>query len=96
MKVTWVDDRNGVSGEGRARSLESDTGAFWFFSPNNLELVIKVLDGRAFNGKFGVLRSALRRLLRDHRRGHVPGVTKTYSNPTGNLASVAETAAFEP
>lgn len=31
-------------GPGMARAETSDSGAFWFFSPDNLEIVLKVLD----------------------------------------------------
>jgi hypothetical protein len=30
----------------------SDSGIFWFFSPDNLELLVKVLDGCAVNGHY--------------------------------------------
>jgi hypothetical protein len=30
--------------------LGADTGYFWFFEDTNVELVVKVLDGRAING----------------------------------------------
>ncbi len=36
---------DGQSGAGHARPLTADSGAFWFFGPENLELVAKVLDG---------------------------------------------------
>src|SRR6478672_9469966 len=42
-----------------AISLTNDSGYFWFFSPNNVELVVKVVDGRAFNGFFWVFVGAL-------------------------------------
>ena len=34
----------GQSGEGRAVELTSDTGYFWFFNDENVEIVLKVLD----------------------------------------------------
>lgn len=36
-----------------------DTGMFWFFSPDNVELVVKVLDGCALNGHRWVLMGGL-------------------------------------
>lgn len=97
VAVAWIDERNGFEGLGRARPLEPDTGAFWFFSSNNLELMVKVLDGRAFNGRFWVFYGALSDVRYEITvRDTLRGVTRTYSNPTGNLASVADTAAFEP
>jgi hypothetical protein len=34
----------GSTGEGQGIELTHDTGYFWFFNPNNVETVIKVLD----------------------------------------------------
>ena len=39
--------------------MTDDTGAFWFFDPENVELAVKVLDGRAINGRFWVYFGAL-------------------------------------
>ena len=78
-----------------AASLTSDTGYFWFFSPNNVEVVVKVVDGRAFNGFYWVFYGALSNVaytvtVTDTQTG----VTKTYTNDAGVLASRADTAAF--
>src|SRR5262249_11938062 len=40
-------------------SLTSDGGAFWFFEPDNLELVVKVLDGCAVTGRHWVFATGL-------------------------------------
>jgi hypothetical protein len=39
-------------GKGQAVPLTADTGLFWFFGNSNLELIVKVLDGRPVNGHF--------------------------------------------
>ena len=39
---------------GHPVALSGDTGYFWFFGTANVELVVKVLDGRALNGRFWV------------------------------------------
>ena len=39
--------------------ITSDTGYFWFFDDANVELVVKVLDGRSVNGHFWVFFGAL-------------------------------------
>jgi photosynthesis system II assembly factor YCF48-like protein len=93
--VTWRARDIGANGTGQAIPMTSDTGSFWFFSSNNLELVVKVLDGRAFNNKFWVFYGALSNVeytitVTDTATGKV----KTYFNPQGQLASVADTAAF--
>jgi hypothetical protein len=75
--------------------LTGDTGSFWFFSPNNVELVIKVVDGRTFNGFFWVFYGALSNVEYTVTvTDTLTGVVKTYENPAGTLASVADTAAF--
>jgi hypothetical protein len=94
-QVNWRAVNIGTSGVGQAVRLTSDTGYFWFFSGNNIELVLKVVDGRSFNGRFWVFYGALSDVeytitVTDTQRG----VSKTYFNPQGQLASVADTAAF--
>ncbi|MEP6802720.1 MAG: hypothetical protein ABJC07_12310, partial [Acidobacteriota bacterium] len=95
VQVRWQVPSQGTSGQGTAVALTGDTGYFWFFSSNNVELVIKVVDGRAFNNKFWVFYGALSDVqytitVTDTQTGQV----RTYSNPSGQLASVADTAAF--
>jgi len=49
--VAWTAPGLG-SGAGQAVPLTADTGLSWFFSSSNLELTVKVLDGRAVNRHF--------------------------------------------
>ena len=51
--------RQGKSGHGAAVPVTADTGYFWFFTSTNVELMVKVLDGRGVNGKYWVLYGAL-------------------------------------
>ncbi len=44
VEVSWR-DFVGDTGFGTGALLTSDTGYFWFFDPENIELVVKVLDG---------------------------------------------------
>ena len=99
VRITWVDAAANpfysAQQPGTPVPLVSNTGAFWFFSPDNLELVIKVLDGRAINGHWWVFYGALSNVeytitVTDTQTGAV----KTYFNPQGQLASVADTEAF--
>ncbi|MEM8964448.1 MAG: hypothetical protein AAGD38_23380, partial [Acidobacteriota bacterium] len=48
ITVTWR-TLSGEVGRGKVVPITGDTGSFWFFSDDNLELMIKVLDGRALN-----------------------------------------------
>src|SRR5687768_8506772 len=93
-EVRWRDFQ-GNTGAGRAVRLTPDTGYFWFFSDSNVELVVKVLDARGFNGHFWVFFGALSNVeytltVTDTANG----ASKTYHNPAGRFASVGDTAAF--
>jgi hypothetical protein len=94
VAVTWQTPARGT-GPGHARPLTDETGAFWFFGPDNLELAVKVLDGRAVNGRFWVFYASLTDVefaltVTDTETGNV----RTYVNPAGRLASLADTAAL--
>ena len=95
VQVAW---RAGASsGNATAVPMSSDTGHFWFFNRENVELVVKVLDGRTINSRFWVFYGALSNVeytitVTDTQRGSV----RTYFNPEGQLASVADTSAFLP
>jgi len=94
VAVAWT-DFGGHSGSGTAVQLTADTGSFWFFDAGNIEIVLKVLDGRGLNGHFWVFYGA----LSDVRytltvTDTLTGAVRTYNNPAGRFASVADTAAF--
>jgi hypothetical protein len=94
VSVDW-NTLDGRSGQGQAIALTGDTGYFWFFSSANVELVVKVLDGRSVTGHFWVFYGALSNVHYTIRVTDTQsGVTKTYENPQGTLASVADTSAF--
>lgn len=94
VRVNW--ETSDAAGPARAVPHSDDTGFFWFFGENNLELIVKILDGRIHNGHFWVFTGALSNV------GYEIEVTdtltneaKTYANPPGRLASRADTAAFQ-
>jgi hypothetical protein len=94
VQVQW-ELPTGERGEGHPVALSGDTGYFWFFDPANVELIVKVLDGRPLNGRFWVFYGALSNvrytlIVTDT----VTGAVKAYVNPQGQLASVADTSAF--
>lgn len=89
------EDPNGTGGDGMARPLETDTGAFWFRRATNLEVTVKVLDGRNSNGFFWVFFASMTNVSFELEvLDTVTGARKTYTNPQGTLASVADTKAF--
>ncbi|HWM91191.1 MAG TPA: hypothetical protein VN493_10520 [Thermoanaerobaculia bacterium] len=93
-EVSWRDFQ-GKQGTGKAVSLSGDTGYFWFFDPNNVELMVKVLDGRGINGSYWVFYGALSSVQYTLRiTDTVTGRVRTYQNPSGKLASASDTGAF--
>ena len=95
VEVEWQSNMTGQGGVGTALPISEDTGAFWFFDAANLELMIKVLDARAINGRFWVFYGALSDVeYRITVTDTVTGAFKIYVNPQGTLASVADTEAF--
>jgi hypothetical protein len=96
VEVSWRDSRD-RTGVGQAVPITADTGYFWFFSESNIELVVKVLDARAVNGKYWVFFGALSSVQYDLKvTDTTSGASKTYHNPLGQFASVGDTAAFDP
>ncbi len=94
--VEWSVPPQQKTGSGAGVALTGDTGYYWFFSPANIELVLKVVDGRTFNGKFWVFYGALSNVeytitVKDTKTGAV----KTYVNPYGTTASLADVNAFD-
>jgi hypothetical protein len=70
-------------------------GYLWFFNPAEVDLVVKIVDGTEVNGFFWLFYGALSNVqytlrVTDTQTGH----TKTYTNPQGTLASVADTSAL--
>ncbi len=87
--------RNGEEGSGQAIAGTGDTGYFWFFNPNALDLAVKVLDGRAVNGRFWVFYGALTDVEYDITvTDTVTGEVRTYHNPSGEICGAADTNAF--
>ncbi len=56
-RVSWVDPSG--NGTGVVRPITEDTTSFWFFEPENLEVIAKVLDGCRTNGHFWVFAAGL-------------------------------------
>ncbi|MCB1035502.1 MAG: hypothetical protein KDD47_16890, partial [Acidobacteria bacterium] len=98
LSVTWHNGRNGSSGVGGAISGQDPdgrSGFFWFFRPDNVELVVKVLDGRRANGHFWLFYGALSDVEYTLRvRDTATGDERVYHNPAGNLCGLGDTRAF--
>src|SRR4051812_2519612 len=94
-EVSWTAPGVG-SGAGQAVPLTADTGLFWFFSSSNLELTVKVLDGRTVNRHFWVFYGGLSTVeytltITDLQTG----AQAIYRNPPGHIGSGADVSAFD-
>lgn len=94
VEAAWKDFQ-GNAGAGQAVPLTGETGALWFFQESNLELVVKVLDGRGVNGRFWVFVASLTNVefaltVTDTETGR----QKVYRNPPGHMASFGDTETF--
>ena len=94
VEVRWKSNA-GATGTAGALPDSANTGLFWFFDPANVEMVVKVLDGRPVNGKFWVFFGALSDVeswvrVTDTQTGQV----REYHNLPGKLSNLADTAAF--
>jgi hypothetical protein len=94
VEVEW-EDFQGNTGTETAVSLTNDSGYFWFFQPGNVELVVKVLDGRTVTGHWWVFYASLSNVaytitVTDTETNTV----RTYVNPLGQLQSRGDTRAF--
>jgi hypothetical protein len=79
-----------------AVSLTADSGYFWFFDRENVELVVKVLSACSLDGHFWVFAGGLTNvgvtlLVEDT----VTGASQVYTNPVGTaFEPLQETKAF--
>lgn len=72
----------GQSGQAHAVQLVGDSGYLWFFNPNNIEVVVKVLDACALNNRYWIFAGGLtdvevQLIVTDTQTG----VQKRYTNP---------------
>ncbi|HEY0783461.1 MAG TPA: AAA family ATPase [Thermoanaerobaculia bacterium] len=95
VRAAWTTN-DGATGSGQALPLTSDTGLFWFFDANNLEMAVKVLDACGLNARSWVFAGGLTNVdvvltVTDGATGQV----NTYHNPQGTpFAPLQDTGAF--
>lgn len=98
VDVTWR-KFDGTTGTGTPISLSSDSGYFWFFGPDNIEIVIKVIDACGFPGapRFWVYSGGLTNVEVTIRvRDTVAGAIKIYSNSLGSaFKPILDSNAFD-
>jgi hypothetical protein len=92
VDVTW----NSFDGSEGLGIGDDNVGSFWFFSPNNVELLVKALDGCSINGHYWLFGSGLtnvgvRMVVTDTHTDR----QKTYENALGHaFAPILDTQAF--
>ncbi|MEM1178728.1 MAG: hypothetical protein AAGM22_10315 [Acidobacteriota bacterium] len=85
----------GLAGVAAATALSRETGAFSFFDADNLEVFVKVLDGRGFNGHFWLFFTGLSNVAYDVVITDTEtGEERVYSNPQGEFGGLADTQLF--
>ena len=96
VESSWRDFQ-GRAGEGKAVALTEDSGYFWFFNPNNVETMVKVLDGRGLNEHFWTFFAVLSDVrLALTVTDSATGLTRRYLNLSHRFASVGDTESFGP
>ncbi len=92
--VTWTDG-GGQAHDASLTPISADTKGFWFFSPQEVDVVVKVVDARGLNGKFWVFVGSLTtEAYTATVTDTLTGASKTYTNAAGQTASQADTNAF--
>ena len=91
-----VRKEQGITAGGIAVSLTGTTGYFWFFSADNVEVVVKVVDGCSFNSRKWVFAGGLTNVsvtitVTDTQTG----IIRMYDNPlNAAFQSVQDLTAF--
>ncbi len=96
VEAIWEDFENEM-GPAFADGLTSDAGTFWFFNPNNIEMVVKILDICDLpENRFWVFAAGLTNVGVELRvTDELTGEVVSYSNPLGvPYEPVLDTQAF--
>ncbi|MDX1501595.1 MAG: hypothetical protein R3325_04465 [Thermoanaerobaculia bacterium] len=95
VEVEWR-DFEGRTGTGIGFPRTDDSGTFFFFNPDNTELLLKVLDGCNFNDHFWVFYAATTNVeFNVTVTDTVTNRSREFSNPLGQPAdAVVDTRAF--
>jgi hypothetical protein len=95
VSVDWT-DFEGHTGHGFAVPSTPDSGFFYFFDPNNIELIAKIVNGcgSPFDAYWFFYAAASNVELDYLVRDTLTGFERTYNNPLGNFASDGDVAAL--
>jgi photosystem II stability/assembly factor-like uncharacterized protein len=97
FRVTGQWSHSGGSGSATGVPITSNTGYLWFFDADNVELLIKVLDGCAINDRVWVLAGGLTDVgVEVVVEDTLTGERRTLQSDAGGLfESVLDTSAFD-
>lgn len=98
VAVTWEDHRTGKTGTGTTLPAltGNQTGRFWFFNATNVELVVKMVDGRSQTGTFWFFWGALSDVIYEIKvTDTLTGEETKYTNPAGNICGGADTQTLD-
>ena len=85
----------GKSGTGNPGAFTDETGYFWFFSNENVEVLVKVLDGCSINDTYWVYVAGLTNVWVDLEiRDTATGEVKNWINPMGQSFRPIEDTGF--
>ncbi len=87
----------GLRGQGQAVPMTDAAGVVWFFSPSNLEMLVKMVDACGFNDRFWVFFAATTNVeFTVTVVDTLTGARKEYRNPLDHPADpVQDTSAFD-
>ncbi|HEX2642867.1 MAG TPA: choice-of-anchor L domain-containing protein [Thermoanaerobaculia bacterium] len=97
VEVTWKDFQ-GRTGSGTVVPFGADdSGLFWFFASTNWEMLVKVVDGCALNGRFWIFSAAVTNVQYTLRvTDTVTGKIREYKNPLGTSSrAITDTGTFQ-
>jgi len=95
VEIQWRDFRD-RTGPASLVTQSPDSALFWFFRPDNWELMVKVINGCANNGHFWVFAAATTNVAFTLSVTDVQtGAVRQYRNPLGTAApAITDTQAF--
>lgn len=99
IHVDWIDQHNafatGVGHSVRSAATADTTGFFWFFNQDNIELLVKMLDGGVVNGYYWLFYGGLSNVEYEITVvDTVTGLSKSYRNLAGTIGGYGDSAAF--
>ena len=97
VEVDWKNQHaGGALGSGHAAPIGARSGSFWFFAPDNVELLVKALDGGPINGHYWFFYGALSDVEYWVRVTQTAtGEVAVYHNPPGEICGAGDTGALD-